>query len=319
MEQIPSVQQRSSPGKLDTLILGGEAAKKRITKGILNYAGVIVSVFVVFVVIVVMTTDIHLMTFADWKELGISFFVLLFASCIVNVSMSSTGKTSGTESSIFISCKKRFDELKEKFVASKWLPRLSDFCEYYVERELKAFRVNILEPEGITYEEYCEKYIGKDEDSLSVQPRNGENDAEGPKKLSQRQIDAIVTANSAKPIKLTSDMLFKRGRGSKTRNPLGQSPESKQFWHYIFKFLQITSTSLLMGFIAFEVIADPDWSTFASVALKVMTVVAHGVSGYISGFENIVVDTVNYMNDQIDLLEQAAQYMEQNPREETCS
>ena len=312
MEKIPPVAPSSSSRKLDDLILGGEARKRKIAKGVLNYAGIIVSVFVIFVVVVVMTTDIHLMTFSDFKDLGIAFFVLLFASCLVYVSMSSTGKRNGLDSDIYTACRQQYDELKNRFVKNKWSSRLPDFCSYYVERELQSVRAGIVEEAGISYEVYQANYIGADENDLK-DARIDDGGAETEKKLSERQIRAILTANSTKPIKLTSDMLLKCGRGTRSRSPLGNSPEAKRFWNYIWKFVQITATSLLMGIIAFEVITEPNWSTFASVTLKVLTVVAQAVSGYISGYENIVIDTVNYMNDQMDLLEEAIQFIEQNP------
>jgi hypothetical protein len=42
----------------------------------------------------------------------------------------------------------------------------------------------------------------------------------------------------------------------------------------------------------------------------------NGFSGYKFGYENIVFDTTNYMNDQTDLMEQALQYFEENNKDE---
>lgn len=52
---------------------------------------------------------------------------------------------------------------------------------------------------------------------------------------------------------------------------------------------------------------------FAACLLKLFPVVLNGFMGYKSGYENIVVDTVNYMNDQADLMRQLIHYVEENP------
>ena len=52
---------------------------------------------------------------------------------------------------------------------------------------------------------------------------------------------------------------------------------------------------------------------FASVCLKLVSVIVNGFGGYRTGYENIVIDTVNYMNGQIDLMQQAIQYIEATP------
>ena len=53
--------------------------------------------------------------------------------------------------------------------------------------------------------------------------------------------------------------------------------------------------------------------TFAECILKLFPIVLNGFTGYQSGYNNIVVDTVNYMNDQADLMRQLIHYVEENP------
>lgn len=39
----------------------------------------------------------------------------------------------------------------------------------------------------------------------------------------------------------------------------------------------------------------------------------NGFTGYKNGYENIIVHTVNYINDQVDLMRQLIHYVEENP------
>ena len=52
---------------------------------------------------------------------------------------------------------------------------------------------------------------------------------------------------------------------------------------------------------------------FAAIVLKLLSVILNGFLGYKFGYENIVFDTVNYMNDQKDLMQQVIQYVENHP------
>jgi hypothetical protein len=66
-----------------------------------------------------------------------------------------------------------------------------------------------------------------------------------------------------------------------------------------------------MTAIVVDFVIEPTWIMFVSCMLRLMLVVLNGFSGYKFGYENIVYDTVNYMDDQTDLMEQAIQYFEE--------
>lgn len=303
MDRIPVIEQEQAD-VVERIVVGSEQAKKKAAKSILNYAGILVSVFLVFVVVVVMTTEIKFTSFMDVAELGLEFFVLLFCAYLVYISCSNSGQRNGLSSTIYAAACDDYEMLKKQIIDNKWQVHLAAFCKRFVEDELKATRSSIVEEVGINFEEYRDKYIGKDRRAL-----------EEVQDLSEKQRDAIVRANTTSPIKLTPEMIFKRGRGSRDRSPLGVSPQTKRAIGYVSRFLQIALSSLLMGVIVLEVVSDPNWATFAAVMLKVVSVVVQGVFGYINGYENIVIDTVNYMYDQIDLMNQAIQYIEANNME----
>ena len=55
--------------------------RRKTTKSLLNNAGIIVGVFILFAVVVIVTTDIRLATWADVAGLGIDFFLLFIIFC----------------------------------------------------------------------------------------------------------------------------------------------------------------------------------------------------------------------------------------------
>lgn len=279
--------------------------KRKIARGIINNSGIFVGVFIVFVVIVVFTTDIKLTSALEWAALGLAFFVLLLCSYSMYVNCADSGTRAGKQSSTYIEASDHYDELKNEVVEKKIHGRLPEFCRHFIDEELHNARSAILTDVGITYEQFKESYVGKDKATL-------EKDTT----LSKAQIDAIIAANKIKPIHLTPEMILKRGRGSAQRSPLGVKPTTKKSIKFGVKFVKVFITSALTSIIVLDIVINPSWATFAACLLKLFPVVLNGFMGYKMGYENIVVDTVNYMTDQADLLQQFVHYVEQNPTPE---
>ena len=290
------------PRNLGEVIEQTTAKKKRIVRGVMNYFGTAVGTFIIFVAIVVSTTDITVMTALDWTVLGLSFFVFMFCAYAMYINGSGNGIRAGRKSETYLTAKKQYDDLKNEVITRKMQGRLPEFCRYYIEEELRNTRNSLLTEVGIDFAVYQERYVGKDKTELEQLTI-----------LSKSQVEAIVSANNIKPIKLTPEMILKRGRGSLHRNPLGIEPSKKRRIGYVWKFVSTFAVAVLMVGIALNPKSDLTWGTFAECILKLFPIVLNGFTGYKSGYENIVVDTVNYMNDQSDLMRQLIHYVEKNP------
>ena len=303
IKQNESVRDREERSRsLGEVIEQTTAKKKKIVRGVMNYFGTAIGTFIVFVAIVVLTTDITVMTAFDWTVLGLSFFVFLFCAYAMYVNGIGNGIRAGRESETYLSAKKQYDDLKSSIITRKMQGRLPEFCRYYIEEELRNTRNNLLTEVGIDFSVYQERYVGKDRAAL-----------EEITILSKSQIEAIVSANNIKPIKLTPEMILKRGRGSIHRNPLGIEPSKKRRIGYAWKFISTFAVAVLMVGITLQPKSDLTWGTFAECILKLFPIVLNGFTGYKNGYENIVFDTVNYMDDQTDLMEQAMQYFDSHP------
>ena len=290
------------PRNLGEVIEKTTVTKKKILRGAMNYAGTAVGTFIIFVAIVVSTTDISIMTAFDWAVLGLSFFVFMFCAYAMYINGSGNGIRAARKSETYLSAKKQYDDLKNEVITRKMQGRLPEFCRYYIEEELRNTRNSLLTEVGIDFAVYQERYVGKDKTELEQLAI-----------LSKSQVEAIVSANNIKPIKLTPEMILKRGRGSLHRNPLGIEPSKKRRIGYVWKFASTFAVAVLMVGITLNPKPDLTWGTFAECILKLFPIVLNGFTGYKSGYENIVVDTVNYMNDQSDLMRQLIHYVEENP------
>lgn len=301
----PIGDKKDDKPSMGNVVEGMHNTKRKIAKGFINNSGIFVGVFLVFVVIVVFTTDIQLSSFADWTKLGLAFFVLLFCSYSMYINFSDTGMRAGKESETYKKTLGEYDTIKKQIISNKQQGRLLEFCRHFIVEELQSTRHSIITDVGLDFKVYKEKYVGMSKKALN-----------GITELTEPQRKAIIKANKVKPIRLTPEMIFKRGRGAGRRVPLGTNPTAKKGTAFAVKFVKISVTTLLTSIIVLDVVINPTWATFAACCLKLMPVILNGFTGYKMGYENIVYDTVNYMSDQIDLIHQFQQYVSDYPTPE---
>ena len=269
--------------------------KRKTTLTILNHSGTLISIFILVVVGIVMTTEIRFDSASDVTALGLAFFIMIFCSYFMYINLAGTGTKRGLATQVYQDVCTKYEDLKHKLMSEGMECQIVAFCEDYVQRELVTTRTTMLVSVGIDYKTYSEKYIGRGVKEITD-------------KLTKAQKKAIEQANKLKPIKLTSDMIIKRERGSNRRSPLGLSPSAKKAFCFSGKFATTALTSILMVWVTLDVIVNPGWDVIALALLRILAVAVNGFSGYQFGYENVTVDRVNYMTDQCDLMEQALRF-----------
>lgn len=275
--------------------------RTKMSKLILGNARIIMMVFILFTVVVVMTTDIRFMTVSSLRDLGLEFFVLLFGSYGMYICCTDGGTKSGYATDVYKNSVKRFQGYKDK-IEESYLNRMDEFCTHYIDEELKKARMQYLSLVCITYEEYLEKYVmlGKAEiDKLD--------------NLTSSQKKAIKKANKVRRIKLTPERIMTQGKAVHTRSPLAATPDAMKNFVVGIKIFKMSFTTICMSMIALEILLEPSWTVFAEVCLKIATIIINGFDGHKDGYNYIAVHTVNYVNNQSTLMQQAIQYAEANP------
>lgn len=273
-------------------------SRKKLSQYILGNARIFMIVLILFVVVVVMTTDIKMMTISSAADLGFEFFVLMFASYGMYICCADGGIEKGYAAEVYTKAIKRFDDLKDK-IEKSFLHRIEEFCAHYVDEELRKTRMQHLSVVCITYEEYIYKYVSLCKKELKQLPE-----------LKKSQRKAILKANKVKRIKLTPERIMTIGRSVRARSPLSITPETIRNIVFGKKFVKMSFVTIGVSLIALDVIMNPSWAMFALVCLKLVSVVINGFGGYKDGFVNITVYTVNYVNNQSSLMQQAIQYIE---------
>ena len=276
--------------------------KKSAAKNLLNNAGILVGVFIIFAVIIIVTTDISLANPEEIEKHSVDFILLLFCTYSMYVNFSDSGMRLGLRNDDYLDAVDRFETKKKVIIDNRDQKRLHEFCAYYIKKELENTKMHILAVVGFDYETYLQRWV-----SLS----NKQIRSMGT--LTKPQKDAIIRANAITPIVLTPEMIMKRGRNGGKRAPLGMNPQQKKTINFCIKFCTSLITVLFWTSMVVEFVIEPTWELFVMIVLRSLLLVVNGYSGYKFGYENIVFDTTNYMNDQTDLMEQAIQYFEEIP------
>ena len=298
MDKI-STSTTTPTSKVEELVLTGNEIKTKIKKGFANYAGIFIGMFLLFAVVVIETTDISIASFEELKAIGLDFFLLFFCSYSMYVNCSDSGMRSGLISNTYLEASSKFEEFKLKILTNSLQAFLPGFCKHYIENELKNSRLEVLGVVGITYEEYLAKYVAL-----------GTDDIDKLQGVSESQKKAIKKANSIKPIKLTPEMIMKRGRGSSRRSPLSVSPKTKKAFVFTYKIVTMLLVSVMVILVIIKSGEKTFWEVFTACTIRLITVIMNGFSGYKFGYENIVFDTVNFMADQTDLMRQVINFAE---------
>ena len=275
------------------------ARTKKFVKGFINHAGILVGVLITFVVVLTTMTNSHLVSLEDVSSLSIGFFLLLSGTYSVYISCSDSGMRAGLATTGYTESCDLYEKRKRALIEKGYQTELYSFCRSFVEKELRNARMNIITLVGFTYEEYLEKWSSADKECILSSTD-----------LTNSQKKALLKANKLSPITLTPEMFMRKGRLEGKRVPLGADPVRKKKIHFGVKLSSMIAFSSLITMVAFDVLIEPSWAMFASVFLKLIAIVYNGFKGYKFGYENIVIDTVNYISDQTDLLEEAIEYIE---------
>lgn len=274
--------------------------RRKLSQYILGNARTLIIAFILFTVIVVMTTDIKLVTISSITDLGLEFFLLLFSSYGMYICCADGGIKNGYATDIYKSSVSRFEELKIR-IEESLLPRMNDFCNHYIDEELKKTRMQYLSLACIPYDVYMDKYVTL-----------GKKEIKALTELTDIQKKAVKKANKVHRIKLTPEMIMTQGKTVHTRSVLATTPDTMRNIAFGVKILKMSFISFCMALVAFDIILEPSWTVFASVCIKLATVIINGFDGHKEGFNNITVHTVNYVNAQSSLMRQAIQYIESN-------
>lgn len=275
--------------------------RRKVSQFVTGNARPLMIAFILFVVVVVMTTDIKLVTISSITDLGLEFFILLFSSYGMYVCCADSGIKNGYATEEYKKSVDRFDVLKNR-IEESMLSRMNEFCNHYLDEELRKTRMQYLSVACIPYDIYMDKYVKLDKKEIDAVTD-----------LTSLQKKAVKKANRIRRIKLTPEMIMTQGKTFHSRSVFTTTPDTMKNIAFGVKIFKMGFLSICMSLIALDIILQPSWAVFAEVCLKLATVIINGFDGHKDGYNNITIHTVNYVNNQCSLMQQAIQYIYVHP------
>ena len=286
-------------GGVPAAITKYNATTNKIKKTFLSRSGIFIGSLICVICILTLTTDIKFNSVIDLADIGGELFVLMLSTYSMYITFFDSGRREGLLNGAYLDAVTRYNECKES-IKDKGIQRyLASYCQHYEQCEIKDVRTDILVQAGISYDDFEKKYLSRDKTSIKLDAN-----------LSEREKTAIIAALKVKPINITPDMFLKRGRGSTRRVPLGDAPERVQRDVFIRKAITALATSLLTAQLAFDIISEPPIAMMATVLVKLLPVILNAFFGYKFGYDHITVNTVDYITDQTDFLNQFMRWVD---------
>lgn len=270
---------------------------EKIITSVVERSGYVIAAAILLVVILVMTTDIRFITAQSVADFSATFFVLMFCSYGMYINMYRNGMISGERLKEYKDVCESYDKVRDTVKSADVNKRLAQFCREYVDNDRRARIEEALSFSYVSYADFL-RYKHMRRKTLK---------AEG---LCNSQIRRIRAAKRVRPIKLTPAMLYKQGKSASRGKAFHTPPSERRKWDSVVKFITNALSYGMTGFIAFEVFSNPSFKTLCTVAFKILMIGYTGYSGYVRGFDNIATDTVLFIRDQIDLLEQFKRWEE---------
>ena len=113
-------------------------AQRRVARSVVNNAAWFIGFFIVFIVVVVFTTDINLSNGLGWAQFGLTFFILLFCTYSMFANFYSSGVRAGKNTDAYSEAHKHYDELKKLSLTAKCRGGLWSFADITLMTNSKA-------------------------------------------------------------------------------------------------------------------------------------------------------------------------------------
>lgn len=296
--EVPMSTPTDTQSKIEQIVDREQGLRKWMVKSVVGYGGIAISMFLMFVTVMVVTTEMTI-SLESLAKLGTDFFLLLFCSYASYICCADSGYKAGKSSSLYITTLNKFDTLQQSLIDRKIHCILGEFCKQYIATELRNARTYYLVMAGVEYDEYVKKYLPLEITQIERLPG-----------FSVAQKRALISANAVKPIRLYPEQIISHGGAHSRRSPLQISPDERRRKNYIAKFISIVAISLGMSLIVLNDIQGSSWTIFVMICVKLGSVIYNCFSGYKNGYENIVIHSVAFMKEQISFMQQAIVFYE---------
>lgn len=274
---------------------------ERLNKGIKRY---IYDIIAAVVVLAIIAATLHIFDVYDLsnpddvKSFFVDWVPYFLASVLLNGDMYEKGIFVGKAVKDYLDARKAYSEVVCKIDGHK-LSKVTDFCIDYNEESLISVRKAILKEQGLSYEQFDEKYISKDEILPALKTWT---DEQLEKYLTSEQVSVIKRAKKAKIKGINANLLLGNEDVADPTN-IGMTEKEMTMRQNIKTTLIYLVVTGLMSVVFVKDITEWKWGGLLEVLFKLTFVVARALMSYLKGYKDTVVHHTNHLIRKKDILD----------------
>ncbi|MBQ9735763.1 MAG: hypothetical protein IJV96_03150 [Clostridia bacterium] len=259
--------------------------KKPALRGLLSYLGLVVAAATVLIFSALFFTDLSF-SFVSTVNFSLSFFLLLFSSYVIYVSLFETGRAQGEKEERFSTLLSKRTALFEAVSTHGSGASVAAFCRAYSEKETAARRRELLH----------EHFL--DEEALTAIR------AKEKRERTRREARALRALDGMKAITLSPRALLAERPAAAFHAPLSLSPDKQRHRRTLSFLLPLALFAALSVSVACEVLLNPSPDAIVGYLLKLFTLLQSGVKGFRAGYFHATEDKAEFLSEQCALLEE---------------
>lgn len=231
----------------------------------------------------------------------ITFQLVLYGvlNYLIYYFMSSSGRDRGRISPQYLEAKNKYAEIHDKIRVGGLYVFLQPFCLWKKKTVTEEYRRDCLMDSTLTYEEYVEKYQGRNSKVIKEA------------KLDKETRRCILEANAYKPPKLQASTLWQKSTFNEQVKFISRSGLNVMRVKRVFKILSIMIFSFISVSIKTETTAHFDWS----LIIDVLMCASAAFLGYRGGFEAYAYTEVSCYETKTEILNEAYDWIVEKQKE----
>lgn len=270
-----------------------------------NMSSIITTVLCMSVYFIFMT-DLSAPTFKEIGSLSITSVLIWLVNNMVFRTQFEAGEEKGRQNQNYKDIKAEYVRVRKEIENTKnGASQLEDFCEKLNEDRLISLKKAILfgAVEYPFYERLCT--LSKKQLKLWRETYDTDKDSRGSEVLTKSQIKAILKANKAKVVKISSSQLLSSGNTTSAGSLLPKrTAEERKKQSKNKKGLTSFITCFFIGLIVIKPDIHITWHLIISATLKVLPILWGAYNGRLSGHDNIIIYDTEYLERETNILKQ---------------
>ena len=239
---------------------------------------------------------------------------LFFAGMLLNSNFYNKGVYYGKQTHLFKTASTSYSQIVSQLTGEQ-IRMIPDFCIEYNDTVLKTMQSNILKTEGLTYEQFTQRW---EDGKIDRKPLKAMCENELKSALNDDQIKVVKKAKRVKIKGLLVNVLLGTNCTEDTTD-VGYTEEQlkrRKMWTSVLVYF---ASTLILALIGVKNVQEWGWFGIALVIFKVIYIFCKSYMSYFDGYNDVTIHLVNSTNRKTDILKECQAWINSKETSERYS